>query len=152
LWEAPLKSAGFFFCEMLASQKEPAATTHQEQLELLKSRGLIVNDEAKALHCLAHYNYYRILALRGPLIDPAKPSDFKNGTTFETLWELYCFDRNLRALLSEALKRVEISFRARWSYELAHEKGPYAISSLSVSGKKYRTPNAPRTFREDLIS
>lgn len=117
---------------MSEPEVEPKPTTHKQQLELLKGRGLIIGDEAKALHCLAHYNYYRIVAFRGPLIEPGNPSCFKSTANFETLWQLYTFDRDLRALLSEALKRVEISLRARWAYELAHAKGPYAFEDESI--------------------
>ncbi len=37
-----------------------ATLTYKAQLNLLKARGLIVNDDAHALHCLANYNYYRL--------------------------------------------------------------------------------------------
>jgi abortive infection bacteriophage resistance protein len=42
---------------------EPART-YLEQLEILKGRGLLVTDEPRALHCLAHQNYYRLSACR----------------------------------------------------------------------------------------
>jgi abortive infection bacteriophage resistance protein len=34
--------------------------TYPQQLEILKSRGLVVSDEPHALHCLEHHNYYRL--------------------------------------------------------------------------------------------
>lgn len=102
------------------------AKSYQEQLNIFKSRGLVVADEAFAIHCLEHHNYYRLSAYRFPFTATGNPDQFKPGTTFQQLWDLYCFDRRLRQLLIEACKRIEISVRSRWAYELAHQLGPLA--------------------------
>lgn len=101
-------------------------TTYSEQLDILKNRGLFVTDEAFALHCLEHHNYYRISAYRFPLTVAGAPDQFLPGATFEQLWGLYCFDRQLRLLIAEAVKRLEISVRSHWAYILAHAHGPQA--------------------------
>ncbi|MHB8771404.1 MAG: Abi family protein [Syntrophales bacterium] len=100
--------------------------TYPEQLQILKSRGLGVTDESEALHILEHHNYYRLSAYRFPLAEQDNPDRFLPGVTFDTLWRLYCFDRELRQLVSEACKRIEISVRARWAYVLGHAYGPQA--------------------------
>ena len=102
------------------------ARTYQEQLDLLKTRGLVVADEPFALHCLAHLNYYRLSAYRFPFAVPGNPDQFQPGTTFTQLWDLYHFDRSLRALVLEACKRAEISIRSRLAYEIGHQLGPLA--------------------------
>ena len=102
------------------------AKTYVEQLQILKDRGLIVLDDQRALHCLEHHNYYRLSAYRFPLTVQGNPDQFLPGTTFDELWGLYHFDRTLRQFVSEAVKRVEISVRARWAYALAHAHGPQA--------------------------
>jgi abortive infection bacteriophage resistance protein len=102
------------------------ARTYQEQLDLLKSRGLIVPDEPFALHCLAHLNYYRLSAYRFSFAVPGHPDQFQPGTTFTQLWDLYHFDRSLRALVLEACKRAEISVRSRLAYDIGHQLGPLA--------------------------
>lgn len=71
--------------------------TYAEQLQILKDRGLEVGDGAKALHILEHHNYYRLSAYRFPFQDSF--DQFRAGTTFEQLWELYCFDRIRRSAL-----------------------------------------------------
>lgn len=108
------------------------ATSYAEQVELLKKRGLAIPDEAKALHYLQHHNYYRLSAYRFPLTVQGNPDQFLPGTTFEDLWELYHFDRTLRQVVSEAVKRVEISVRSRWAYVLAHAHGPQAYEHATV--------------------
>ena len=107
------------------------AKTYPEQLEILKSRGLLVPDEARALHCLEHHNYYRLSAYRFPLTVAGNPDQFLPGVTFENLWDVYHFDRTLRSLVSEAVKRVEISVRSRWAYVLGHTYGPQAYENAA---------------------
>ncbi len=100
------------------------AKTYREQLDLLKNRGLLVNNEPFALHCLEHHNYYRLSPYRFPFTLPGNRDAFLPGTTFEQLWKLYVFDRKLRHLVIEACKSVEISLRARWAYQVGHTLGP----------------------------
>ncbi len=47
--------------------------SYEQQLDILKSRGLVVHDEAKALHCLEHHNYYRLSAYRCALTPQGSP-------------------------------------------------------------------------------
>ncbi|MDR0993762.1 MAG: Abi family protein [Verrucomicrobiota bacterium] len=104
----------------------------EEQLELLRQRGLVVLDESLALRCLAHHNYYRLSVYRIPFSVPEKPDRFKPGTTFNDLWSLYDFDRSLCALVTEATKQIEISARSQWAYRLAHAYGPMAYENQDV--------------------
>lgn len=104
------------------------AFTYQQQLDLLKSRGLIVPNEPLALQILEHHNYYRLSAYRFSFTVPGNPDQFVPGTTFDQIWNLYQFDRSLRQLVMEACKRIEISARSRWAYEIGHRLGPLAYT------------------------
>lgn len=95
-------------------------------MELLKSRGLTVSDETFALHVLEHHNYYRLSAYRFSFTVAGNPDRFRPGISFDHLWNLYHFDRSLRQLILEACKRVEISARSRWAYEVGLQLGPLA--------------------------
>ncbi len=107
------------------------ALTYAQQVQLLRSRGLVVADQALAEHCLAHHNYYRISAYRFPLSDPANAHQFLPGTTFEQLWGLYVFDGALRLLVMEAAKRVEVSARSRFAYEYGHAYGAHSYADTT---------------------
>ena len=106
-----LKSVGYFFSGGCMSFNKPPKS-YAEQLQILKNRGLVVADDAFAEHCLKHHNYYRLSAYRFPLTEPDNPDRFLPGTTFDNFWGLYCFDRQLRLLVMEGVKRLEISVRA----------------------------------------
>ncbi|TBL70758.1 Abi family protein [Paenibacillus thalictri] len=94
--------------------------TYQEQLDILRLRGLVVFDERKAIEALKRLNYFRLTAYA---LTFKKDGIFQEGTTFETLYRHYEFDSKLRNLLSEVIEYVEIAFRSHISYELGHKYG-----------------------------
>lgn len=98
---------------------------------LLRERGLIVQDEAFARHYLAHVNYYRLTGYWLPLEADHANHRFRPGVTFETVLNLYIFDRELRLLLMDAIERVEVSLRAQWAYYMAHQHGPHSYLDAS---------------------
>ena len=99
--------------------KEPK--TFDEQIDLLKSRGLIIGDEDKAKFILSNINYYRFSAY---LIHFKREDEtYKENITFEHIYNLYLFDKELRNILIDMLESIEISFRTYISYTLAIKHG-----------------------------
>jgi len=96
--------------------------TFKEQLEILKGRGLIINDEPSALTILKEINYYR---LSGYMLSFKNRDDlFLSNITFENIYSIYKFDKQLRLLLLEIIENIEITFRTHISYHIAHKYGP----------------------------
>ena len=96
-------------------------TTYDEQIELLRKRGVFISDEAFCKQKLAEINYYRLTAY----FLPFRNSDgtYKKGTSFHTVYRIYEFDRKLRGVLFSAVEDVEIYLRAELSYFHAHKYG-----------------------------
>ncbi|MBR1775370.1 MAG: Abi family protein [Bacteroidales bacterium] len=114
---------------MEAYNKPPL--TYEEQINLLKSRGLIFSEEEKynALKYLPNISYYRLSAYmlpykkknsKGEIID-----EFKDNTTWTTIYNLYKFDRKLRLLIFDAIERIEIAIRSQIIYQLSHKYGSH---------------------------
>lgn len=103
-----------------------------EQADLLmKERGLIADRENLIRH-LKEVGYYRLsgywyIFKRCNAVGAADPTDerFVEGTTFEEIWSLYTFDRQLRLITLDAIERVEVYFRTQLAYELAKETGAF---------------------------
>ena len=58
-------------------------STPQELVELLKTRGMDITDEEKALHYLSHIGYYRLSAYMYPLLSISEEQHlFKQGVPF----------------------------------------------------------------------
>ncbi len=115
-----------------------------EQLDKLQSRGLIIEDIGKITELLAHINYYRLEAYWFTFYDSKnKEHVFKQGTTFEIIWKHYRFDRRLRAIVSHALERIEMSFRTQFTYYLAQRFGPFPfkIENFSFNTQEWEVEN-----------
>jgi abortive infection bacteriophage resistance protein len=108
------------------------ALSFGEQLEQLKSRGLVVEDEKRAIHYLTHINYYRLSAYLYPFLEDKNKHIFKANTTFNIILDIYNFDRELRLLLLDAIERIEISFRTNIIYILSHKHGPFWICNKEI--------------------
>lgn len=99
--------------------------TVDEQIELLRSRGMVIHDHERARHYLTHINYYRLTAYWLPFEADHSRHTFEPGTTFDQVLNLYVFDREFRLLLLDAIERVEVSVRTQWAYYMAHQYGPH---------------------------
>ena len=95
----------------------------ENQLKLMKTRGLMVHDEPAAEAFLARVSYYRLSAYALPFEDQRHA--FREGTSFEDLRALYELDGALQNALMAALGDWEIAFRTRFTYVLSHAYGPF---------------------------
>ena len=86
--------------------------TEADLVVLLKSRGLIIADEAKAVRYLESIGYNRLSAYMYPFLRVQKEThQFKDGTTLQQVLNLYRFDKKLRMLLLYEIEKVEIAIR-----------------------------------------
>ena len=139
---------GFFTPPAPPFPKPPK--TYAEQVDLLRAKGLTVANQPFAEHCLAHFNYYRLSAYGHTFRDSVPPNQFIPGTQFEQVWNLYCFDRSFRHLINEAAKRVEVSARSRWAYELGHAHGALAYEDASHFHKPKRHRQTLREIDREI--
>lgn len=84
-----------------------------DQIELLKSRGLIVDDYDRAVKYLSSVSYYRLSGYMFHLQNKGNESKFIEGTDFCDVINLYTFDKKLRCIFLEYLERIEVCFRTR---------------------------------------
>ena len=80
--------------------KKPFRTL-EEQIEILKNRGLDIRDENFSKLILHRYSYYDIVnGYKSYFIDKnLEEETFLSGVTLEDLFSLYLFDSNLRDFL-----------------------------------------------------
>ena len=131
---------------------KPALSTEQ-QLELLIRRGMVVADRQAAQQLLEHINYYRLRAYWLPVEVPSTADGdhaFKAGTRFETIIDLYSFDRKLRLLVMDAIERIEVSLRTRWANILALRYGPHAYLDAKLFRKPTQHAKCLTKLQEEL--
>ncbi len=93
--------------------------TYEEQVDLLVSRGMLVDNREYCAHVLSKLNYYRLSGYWFPLFDQ-KLGRFKDGTQFTDIVSFYDFDEQLREWLFVALSKIETSVRALLGYNLGN--------------------------------
>lgn len=111
-------------------EKKP--TTIDEQISLLKSRGLEISSESEAIHYLSHISYYRLGEYWHAMQSDKVNHIFKPHSKFEDVIALYCFDRELRLLIFDCIEKIEISLRTKLVYHLAHEFGPWWFQNFDL--------------------
>lgn len=98
--------------------------TVEEQIKLLKSRNIIFNDEMYAKEILLNNNYYNIInGYKDLFLDNSKLDIYKLGTTFEEIYALYEFDRQLRNIFLEYILKIENSLRSLIAYYFSNKYG-----------------------------
>lgn len=93
-------------------------TTYEEQISLLKSRGLIIPDENRMLRYLQQISYYRLSAYFLPY--QQVKNTFNEGIDSNQIIDNYRFDRELRLLVFDCIERIEIAIRSQMTHILAH--------------------------------
>lgn len=94
---------------MTMQLKPPRSFT--EQLEILKSRGLLFRDEEKALEILKTNSYYR---LTGYMLEFHDAYDnFHPNVFFEDIFNAYLVDEEIRVLLIRLINEVEVNLRTK---------------------------------------
>lgn len=115
------------------------ATTPAEQLDKLRDRGLIIENETRALRYLSNISYYRLSAYTRPFYTPDEDTHrFLTVTTFDNVLTLYVFDRKLRLLLLDAIERLEVVLRAQLTNTLAEHYGPHGYLDPAVFDTRYK--------------
>lgn len=124
---------------MAIYNKPPLA--YSEQVELLKSRGLIINYEERTQRHLENISYYRLSAYMIPYRQKKNgilTDRFNQGTSWDDIYNLYVFDRKLRLLIFDAIERLEIAIRSQIIYQLSHKYNSHWQDNPSIFKPPYQ--------------
>ena len=95
--------------------------TTEEQLDILRERGLTITDENKAKDFLLRNNYYRI---SGYSLTLRKNDVFSKSATFQNIVDIYNFDHELRHIILKYLEVIEVHVKSVYVYEFTRVHGP----------------------------
>ncbi|MBU2912703.1 Abi family protein [Reichenbachiella agariperforans] len=111
---------------------EKEAISITEQIEKLKSRGLIILPEDEAEHHLSHISYYRLGEYWHSMQEDKEKHLFKANSTFADVMALYNFDRELKLLIFDVIEKIEISLRTQLIYQVSHEHGAWWFQNFEL--------------------
>lgn len=95
--------------------------TLDEQVSILRSKGLIIDNEVYAKDILLRENYFFLNGYRFPLYDENKR--FVKGSTFEELYSIFLFDRVLRNAIFKNVLVIENNIKSIMAYVLSRKYG-----------------------------
>lgn len=97
--------------------------TIDEQIEILKRKGLIIEDEEETKEILLRENYFFINGYRLLLMNSYSDKTFVKGSTFKELYALFLFDRSMRNIIFKYLLIIENQLKSITSYQLSKKYG-----------------------------
>ena len=97
--------------------------TIDEQIDILKKKGLIIDDENMAYNILLKENYFFINGYRHVFMNSPTDRTFVNGATFSELYALFKFDRYSRNIFFKNLLIIENRLKSVISYQLSKKYG-----------------------------
>jgi abortive infection bacteriophage resistance protein len=115
--------------------QKPAHTIDQ-QIALLKSRGMLFKEESDAIHFLQNISYYRLKGHWWDMQVDKVHHTFESGSYFEDVIDRYNFDRHLRLILFDAVERIEIALRTQMIYHLSLSHGSCWYQDYSLFSNK----------------
>ena len=115
--------------------------TSDQHIELLKERGLLIEDDARAIKYLNNIGYFRLSGYMYHLQSTDGNHNFKEGIKFDDIVLHYQFDKKLRAIILEYLERIEIALRARLTDKYSNSFGFYWYIDKSLF-EDYRVFNS----------
>lgn len=94
-----------------------------EQINILKNKDLIINDEQEAKKILLRENYFFLSGYRHLLMKNYKDKKFIKGATFEELYAIFNFDRRIRNICFKNILIIENNIKSIISYQLSKKYG-----------------------------
>lgn len=128
--------------------KKPARSII-EQLQLLKDRGMTIENEDQAIHFLSNISYYRLKGYWWDMQIDFVKHQFDPSSKFEDVIKRYNFDRHLRLVLFDAIERIEIALRTKMNTHLSLSFGPlWYLDKTIFSDSNQHQEQLDNLFRE----
>lgn len=116
--------------------------TIQEQIDLLKSRGVVINNQKNLEYYLKWYNYQNFInGYNDPFLInfQRKNNKYNEGITEASIAELFNFDRSIGPLLLSNIQNIERRFSSSMAYEIAKELKNNSIDCGLIFKKNINT-------------
>jgi abortive infection bacteriophage resistance protein len=118
-----------------------------EQIENLKSKGLIFEDEEKAKSFLNDVSYFRMVKAYS-LGLKVKNENYNEGVRFEDIIGRYLFNSNLRQVVLVQIEKVEVNLRCRLTNYFCDKYGVFGYEDIN----NFAVPeNIFKPFYKDML-
>ena len=97
--------------------------TIDQQIDILRKKGLIIDDEARTYDILLKENYFFLNGYRHLFMNSPTDKTFISGSTFSELYSLFLFDRYSRNIFFKNLLIIENRLKSVISYQMSKKYG-----------------------------
>ena len=109
-------------------KKHQLPMTVEEQINNLKSIGLIISDNEYAAKILNEVSYFRLV--KAYSLGLKKDGKYKSGVRFEDIVELYMFNADFRHLLFAQIERIEVGLRCQIANYFSGKYGVFGYRDI----------------------
>lgn len=120
-----------------------------EQIEILKVRGMIIEDEIFAKDVLLRENYFFLNGYRHLFVDTQNDKKYLDNVHFEEQYSLFLFDRQFRNIIFKHLLIIENNMKSIISYQLSRKYG-YKEKDYLKSSNFDKNPSKQRQINDLL--
>ena len=103
--------------------KDKTFKSLEEQIAILRSKGLIIKDDLYTKEILLRETYFFLTGYRFLFMRSTSDRRFVEGTTFEELYAMFIFDRQLRNILFKNILVVENNLKSVLSHVVSKNHG-----------------------------
>lgn len=126
--------------------EEKIYQTNKEQIEILKKRGLVINDEKQAEKILKRTNYYNLInGYKSPFLD----EKYVEGCELEEIKALYRFDKSISRLFLSAILELENTLKTIISDVFSSKYGHKDSDYLKI---EHFNNDIPKWKKQNLIN
>lgn len=123
--------------------------TIDQQIDILKKKGLIIDDMDMAYNILLKENYFFLNGYRHLFMNSPTDRTFVTGATFSELYSLFLFDRYSRNIFFKYLLIVENRLKSVISYQLSKKYG--YKEKMYLNPKNFTRDPAKKRRVKDVI-
>ena len=114
------------------------AITTEQQINILKERDLFIDDAEQAIEVLDNISYFRLSGYWRHFEADRITHQFRAGSRFADIIDLYSFDKELRTLLFTTIQTIEVSVRTKIIKHFALEFGAFWFMDESYATTETR--------------
>ncbi len=138
--------AGLFLAVTMHYNKPPLSI--DEQIALLKRRGVVISSIEDAKTHLTYIGYYR---LSGYFKNYSIDTDQYN-INFEQIIDIYNFDKNIRMLFIEAIESIEVGVKSVLTVTLSNEYGSNWFENKELYSRSEDFDSFINTIKTNIIN
>ena len=113
--------------------KSKTFKTLDEQIEILESKGLVINDIENAKTILLRENYFFLNGYRLIFMKSNTDRKFIEGASFDEIYAMFNFDRQIRNIIFKNILIVENNLKSILSYVMSKNHGFKENSYLNAN-------------------